>query len=170
MTREEQKPSRPRGRRRDAVGEEGLTAKQEAFCLACVETGNASEAYRRAYDAGAMKAATIRSEASRLRAKPEVAARIEALRAELRARHAVTVDSLTAQLVMDRALAHRAGSASAAVSATVAMARLHGLGGGEKAEGAGKDGGADGPIALTINWVGPKPEAEGGGGGEGGAS
>ena len=28
-----------------------LTEKQEAFCRAFVETGNASEAYRRSYDA-----------------------------------------------------------------------------------------------------------------------
>ena len=35
-----------------------LTPKQEAFCLAYMETGNASEAYRRAYDADNMKPAT----------------------------------------------------------------------------------------------------------------
>ena len=29
-----------------------LTPKQESFCLAYIETGNASEAYRQAYDVG----------------------------------------------------------------------------------------------------------------------
>jgi phage terminase small subunit len=36
-----------------------LTVKQENFCLAYMETGNASEAYRRAYNAGKMKPAVI---------------------------------------------------------------------------------------------------------------
>ena len=36
-----------------------MTPKQEAFCLAFIETGNASDAYRRAYSAGKMKPATI---------------------------------------------------------------------------------------------------------------
>lgn len=33
----------------------GLTIKQEAFCQAYIETGNASEAYRTAYAADKMK-------------------------------------------------------------------------------------------------------------------
>ncbi|MGU9998175.1 terminase small subunit, partial [Bordetella avium] len=36
-----------------------LTPKQEAFALAYVETGNASEAYRRAYSAERMKPETV---------------------------------------------------------------------------------------------------------------
>ena len=36
-----------------------LTAKQEAFARAYVETGNASEAYRRAYNAENMKQESI---------------------------------------------------------------------------------------------------------------
>ncbi len=36
-----------------------LTPKQDAFCLAYLETSNASEAYRRAYDAKCMKDETI---------------------------------------------------------------------------------------------------------------
>ena len=38
-----------------------LTAKQHAFCLAYLETGNATEAYRRAYNAGGMQPARSRS-------------------------------------------------------------------------------------------------------------
>lgn len=41
-----------------------LTIKQEAFARAYVETGNASEAYRRAYDAARMKPEVIAVKAS----------------------------------------------------------------------------------------------------------
>lgn len=57
-----------------------LTQKQETFCLAYIETGNASEAYRKAYNAGRMKAETINETASRLLADRKVAARIGELR------------------------------------------------------------------------------------------
>lgn len=56
-----------------------LTPKQENFCLAYLETGNASEAYRRAYDAENMKASTIHSRASELLDNSEIAARLEEL-------------------------------------------------------------------------------------------
>lgn len=62
-----------------------LTAKQEAFCRAYIETGNASEAYRRSYDVGAdTKPETVWQEASRMMADPKVGARVEALFEELR--------------------------------------------------------------------------------------
>lgn len=56
-----------------------LTPKQENFCLAYLETGNASEAYRRAYDAENMKAATIHSRASELLDNSEITARLAEL-------------------------------------------------------------------------------------------
>ncbi len=58
----------------------GLTQKQEWFCLAYIETGNASEAYRMAYDAGRMKDATIHKRASELMADGEIAGRVSELR------------------------------------------------------------------------------------------
>lgn len=57
-----------------------LTQKQELFCLAYIETGNASEAYRRAYCAAKMKDKTIWEKASTLLADGKVAARVEELR------------------------------------------------------------------------------------------
>lgn len=60
-----------------------LTAKQEAFCLAYVETGNASEAYRRAYDvASDSKPETVWQSSSRLLADPKVAARVDEIMAD----------------------------------------------------------------------------------------
>lgn len=57
-----------------------LTQKQEAFCLAYIETGNASEAYRRAYRAAKMKPETINKRASELLADGAVTGRIGELR------------------------------------------------------------------------------------------
>lgn len=57
-----------------------LTAKQEAFAFAYIQTGNASEAYRRAYDAQNMSPDSIKIEASRLLGRPHVALTIEKMR------------------------------------------------------------------------------------------
>jgi phage terminase small subunit len=57
-----------------------LTPQQEAFAQAVVELCNQAAAYRRAYDVGAnTKWTTVSSDASRLAALPEVAARIREL-------------------------------------------------------------------------------------------
>ena len=57
-----------------------LTIKQERFAQEYVVTGNASEAYRRAYDThGGPR--TIEVKASRLLAHPKVSLRLAALRA-----------------------------------------------------------------------------------------
>jgi phage terminase small subunit len=58
-------------------GKSDLTPKQEAFCLAYLETGNASEAYRRAYDAENMKAETIHKRASELLADGGITGRLK---------------------------------------------------------------------------------------------
>lgn len=57
-----------------------LTQKQEVFCLAYIESGNASEAYRRAYCAAKMKDKTIWEKASTLLADGKVTARVAELR------------------------------------------------------------------------------------------
>ncbi|SFB19385.1 terminase small subunit [Azotobacter beijerinckii] len=56
-----------------------LTPKQERFCLAYLETGNASEAYRRSYSAENMSQSVIHNKASALLAKGEVRVRLEEL-------------------------------------------------------------------------------------------
>lgn len=60
-----------------------LTEKQEKFCQFYLDTeGNASEAYRMAYDTSNMKPETVWSNASRLLDDSKVAARICEIRAE----------------------------------------------------------------------------------------
>jgi phage terminase small subunit len=76
-----------------------LKPKQEAFALAFVETGNASEAYRRCYDVSVeTKPNTIHVKACELLANEKVAAYVGELQAEHRKRHALTVDRIVAEL------------------------------------------------------------------------
>jgi phage terminase small subunit len=62
------------------MSNKGLTPKQDAFVLAYLETGNASEAYRRAYDVRRMLPATINNNASVLLRHNAIAERIQAHR------------------------------------------------------------------------------------------
>jgi phage terminase small subunit len=60
-----------------------LTAKQEAFAVAyCTNGGNASEAYRSAYDAKKMKPGSVSVNASQLLKSTKVALRVEELQAK----------------------------------------------------------------------------------------
>jgi phage terminase small subunit len=104
-----------------------LTPKQEAFALAYVETGNASEAYRQAYDAENSSPETIKVEASRLLDNPNVALTIVSMQAAARERTLVTVETLTRELDEDRTLARSLDMPAAAVSAVMGKAKLHGL-------------------------------------------
>ncbi len=102
------------------------TPKEFRFAMAYVESGNAAEAYRLAYDTSGNDA-TARRNAFTVLHRPRVTAEIERLQSEHRARHNVTVDRLTEELEIARQLALQNKSASAAVSATMGKARLHGL-------------------------------------------
>lgn len=105
-----------------------LTPKQEAFCLAYIETGNASEAYRRSYDVGATtKETSVHVSACKLLADVKIAQRVTELKADHVARHEVTVDTIRAMLLEDREFAREVESAGASVSATMGLAKLYGL-------------------------------------------
>lgn len=103
-----------------------LTPKQEAFARKYLELGNASEAYRQAYDAENMSPEAIKVEACRLLQNPNVALTVKELQEDHRERHRVTVDSLTAELEEARTLALQKDQPSAAVSATMGKAKIHG--------------------------------------------
>ncbi len=75
-----------------------LTAKQEAFVVAYVETGNASEAYRRAYDTGRMRPATINRNAHALVRHSKVAARIAEVRHSATKRMELSVERVVEEL------------------------------------------------------------------------
>ncbi|MGL5284184.1 MAG: terminase small subunit, partial [Plesiomonas shigelloides] len=106
-----------------------LTQKQENFCQKFVETGNASEAYRHAYNVSKMKPESVNRKACELMKNVNVTARIEELRGEHAIRHAVTVDTLLSELEEARtiALTCETPQTSSAVSATMGKAKLLGL-------------------------------------------
>ena len=57
-----------------------LTPKQEKFCLEYLKTGNASEAYRRAYDASKSKPESVNRLAKALIDNVKIASRIDELK------------------------------------------------------------------------------------------
>ena len=120
-----------------------LTIKQERFCMVYVETGNASEAYRQAYNAENMKEASINVNASKLLTDAKIALRIKELKLGHTKRHELTIDDLVKQLEEARqvALALENPQCSAAISATMGTAKLLGLVV-DKNETTGANGGA----------------------------
>ena len=105
-----------------------MTIKQELFAQAYIETGNASEAYKRAYDTQA-NANTINRKASQLLKHPEVKKELEVLQEQAKERNKVTIDSILQELEQARTLALKADTpqCSAAVTATMSKAKLLGL-------------------------------------------
>lgn len=67
-----------------------LTAKQESFCHAFIQTGNASEAYRLAYSAAKMKQKTVAVKACELLKNGNVTVRVSELRKDLAEKFAVS--------------------------------------------------------------------------------
>lgn len=104
-----------------------LTPKQEAFAQAYVELGNASEAYRRAYNAGNMKTETIHVKACELLGNGKVADRVAELQENVQRVHNVTVASLIAELEEARQVAKGREQGAAMVQATLGKAKLAGL-------------------------------------------
>ncbi len=75
-----------------------LTIKQERFAREYVKCGNASAAYRTAYDAGEMSTEAVNSEAYKLKVNTEIALMISHLEDNLRRRNSVTHDRVIAEL------------------------------------------------------------------------
>jgi len=108
-----------------------LTEKQEAFCIAyCGEAkGNASEAYRMAYDAENMKPETIHRKAKEVMANGKIAARIKELREPAVEALNITVQDLIRELEEARTMAMTCETpqSSAAINATMGKAKLLGM-------------------------------------------
>ena len=104
-----------------------MTPKQTAFAEKYVECGNASEAYRHAYDAENMSPQALKVEASRLLVNPNITLTIVELQEAARERCMVNVEGLTRELDEDRKLAREERQASPAIAAVMAKAKLHGL-------------------------------------------
>ena len=81
-----------------------LTPKENTFARLYVETGNATEAYRQAYDHNGNDTTACNDAHDVLHREP-VTAYVADLQAEHRERHKVTVDGLTWELEQARILA-----------------------------------------------------------------
>ncbi len=104
-----------------------LTPKQESFCKKYVETSNASEAYRLCYKADKMKDSVIHVKASELLKNGKVEVRVAELLESHRARHNVTVDSITERLDKAYVVAEKYDQSNFMTTAAMATAKLHGL-------------------------------------------
>lgn len=103
-----------------------MTVKQEAFVLAYIQCGNATQAYREAgYQAANDK--TAWEKASRLLNTDKVRARLEELRAPIAAAAGLTLERHLNDLLLMREEARRDGRWSAAISAEVARGKAAGL-------------------------------------------
>jgi phage terminase small subunit len=105
-----------------------LTPKQEAFAVAYVETGNAAEAYRRAYDVRAATShSTIYVAASELIRHPKIRGRIEELQQQAAQLALYTIQQAFDEYEAARQLALEEKNPSAAVSAVAGKVKLFGL-------------------------------------------
>ena len=104
-----------------------LTQKQENFCLSYLETGNASEAYRRAYNTVGASEKTIWEKASRLLKEGKVRARLEELRTPATESAQITLSQHLSKLEELRELAKEEGKYGPAIQAEIARGKAAGL-------------------------------------------
>ena len=103
-----------------------MTPKQADFVRWYLETQNASEAYKRAYNSTG-KPNTIHRKASELLKHPEVKKELELLQAHAKEQNKITIDNVVDELEEARQLAKQSGNAAAMVSATMGKAKVLGL-------------------------------------------
>ena len=94
---------------------------------------------------------SIRVEAARLKAHPSVALAIQDQKRAIRAETGINAKRVTEMFLADRTLAHDAGQAGAAVSATMGVAKVNGLL--DRAEAATS-------VSLTIEQAAPRDIAK----------
>lgn len=104
-----------------------LKERRERFCNAIVEGDTAGEAYRKCYAAPKASQKSINERASRLLAEPEIAARIEELRAPVREKAQLTLEVHLDKLATLRDKAEERESWSAAITAEVSRGKAAGL-------------------------------------------
>jgi phage terminase small subunit len=106
---------------------ESLTPKQQDFADKYIKTGNASEAYRQAYNTENCNKVTVGREATALLNHHLITTEIQRQQAESARANAVTVQSLTTELEQARLCAVKQDNAAGQVSASATKAKLHGF-------------------------------------------
>lgn len=80
------------------MADNSLTPKQEKFLHKYLECGNASDAYRFAYDCSKMKDATVNVKASELLTNGKITVRLSELQGELKEKSDITKEQVLDQL------------------------------------------------------------------------
>jgi phage terminase small subunit len=106
------------------VSKSKLTPKQKAFVRAYLETGNATEAYRRAYDASKMTSAAIEVEAKRLLKHPLITLRLGEVNQKSEIKALLSLEEHMEKLAHLRDRAEEKGQMSAAIAAEVKRGEL----------------------------------------------
>jgi phage terminase small subunit len=105
-----------------------LTGKQENFCIAFLETGNATEAYKIAYPKSmAWKSESVRRKAFDVVENGKIQARMEELRAPVVERARITYESHLDELELLRESAKAAENLGVAVTAETQRGKCAGL-------------------------------------------
>lgn len=104
-----------------------LTQKQEDFCLAYIETGNATEAYRRIYNASKMLDSSINRKAKELIDNVKIAARIEEIRSAAAEAVGLTLQQHLDDLKRLRDMAESSEKYGPAIQAEIARGKASGL-------------------------------------------
>src|ERR1035437_1990332 len=110
-----------------ARAEGGMTQRQEALCLAFVETGNGSEAYRLAYKPRRMTAKSVHEKASHILAQGKVQARVAELRGKAAGKAVFGLVEQLAELNRLKALAEANRKFPAAIRAEELRGKVAGL-------------------------------------------
>lgn len=105
----------------------GLTPKQEKFLAEYLEHGNASRAYRAAYNCAGASDATVHREAHRLLDHPKITPRLAEARDKAREAAEITLESHLQRLDELSRKAEGAEQYSAAIAAEVHRAKAAGL-------------------------------------------
>lgn len=113
---------------------------QEAFCLAYIETGNASEAYRRSYGAENYTENALNVQASKMLKHPKIVLRLGELQQVAEDRALLTLEEHMAELQTLREMAKQNAQLSAAIKAEELRGKLRRFYV-DRTEVTGKDGG-----------------------------
>jgi len=127
---------------------QGLTLRQEKFCLAYVECGNASEAYRQTYNASRMKPQTVNRKAKELLDNGKIAARVNELRAELAKRNIWTREQSVKALIE---VIRHPDKQTDVIAAVKELNAMHGYNAPDKLEVSGPNG-SPLPTRIVIDW------------------
>jgi len=135
---------------------EGLTAKQERFCVEYVSNGSKSysDAYRAVFNCSKMKPGTVNNKASKLAAENEIQARIKQLQDEAAERAMVTLVGHLEDLKRLRDEAREARQFNAAINAEIARGKAAGLYV-ERSEVSGPEGQ---PVSIVVAFDGGRRE------------